>query len=56
MATANETVERLVNESSYVFEATVTQLNASNEPAVLPPEVIVAHGRRLHFTKGVKFR
>jgi hypothetical protein len=44
MATVNEAVDRLVKESSYVFEGTVTQLNASNEPAVRPgPAVIVAH-------------
>jgi len=39
-----ERVDRLVQESSYVFKATVTQLNASNEPAVPPgPGLIVAH-------------
>jgi len=44
MATETERVERLVQESSYVFKATVTQLNASNEPAVRPgPGLIVAH-------------
>jgi hypothetical protein len=44
MATESEGVERLVAESSYVFKATVTQLNASNESAVRPaPGVIVAH-------------
>jgi len=44
MATENERTQRLVEESSYVFKATVTQLNASNEPAVQPgPGLIVAH-------------
>jgi hypothetical protein len=44
MATDTERVDRLVDESSYVFKATVTQLNASNEPAVRPgPGLIVAH-------------
>ncbi|MGF6782143.1 hypothetical protein [Paraburkholderia sp. GAS334] len=44
MATETERVDRLVEESSYVFKATVTQLNASNEPAVRPgPGLIVAH-------------
>ena len=44
MTTENERVDRLVEESSYVFKATVTQLNASNEPAVRPgPGLIVAH-------------
>ena len=44
MATETERVERLVEESSYIFKATVTQLNASNEPAVRPgPGLIVAH-------------
>lgn len=44
MATETEKVDRLVEESSYVFKATVTQLNASNEPAVRSlPGVIVAH-------------
>jgi hypothetical protein len=39
-----ERVDRLVKESSYVFKATVMQLNASNEPAVRPgPRLIVAH-------------
>jgi hypothetical protein len=39
-----EGVDKLVEESSYVFRATVTQLNASNEPAVPPgPRLIVAH-------------
>jgi hypothetical protein len=38
-----EELDRLVKESSYVFKATVTQLNASNEPAVRPgPGLIVA--------------
>jgi hypothetical protein len=37
-------MERHLAESSYVFKATVTQLNASNEPAVRPgPGLIVAH-------------
>lgn len=44
MTTETERVNRLVGESSYVFKATVTQLNASNEPAVPPgPGLIVAH-------------
>ncbi len=44
MATDTERVDRLVDESSYVFKATVTQVNASNEPAVRPgPGLIVAH-------------
>jgi hypothetical protein len=44
MATETERVDRLVEESSYIFKATVTQLNASNEPAVRPgPGLIVAH-------------
>ena len=44
MATETEEVDKLVEESSYVFKATVTQLNASNEPAVRPgPGLIVAH-------------
>jgi hypothetical protein len=44
MTTETERVERLVEESSYVFKATVTQINASNEPAVRPgPGLIVAH-------------
>jgi hypothetical protein len=39
-----EGVDWLVKESSYVFKATVTQLNASNEPAVPSgPGLIVAH-------------
>jgi hypothetical protein len=39
-----EGVDRFVKESSYVFKATVAQLNASNEPAVPPgPGLIVAH-------------
>lgn len=39
-----EGVDRLVEQSSYVFRATVSQLNASNEPAVRPgPGLIVAH-------------
>jgi len=37
-------IDKLVEESSYVFKATVTQLNASNEPAVQPgPGLLVAH-------------
>lgn len=44
MATATKGVDKLVEESAYVFKATVTQLNASNEPAVRPgPGLIVAH-------------
>jgi hypothetical protein len=44
MTTETERLERLIEESSYVFKATVTQLNASNEPAVPPgPGLIVAH-------------
>lgn len=44
MPTEAEGVEKLVEESSYVFKATVTQLNASNEPAAPPgPRLIVAH-------------
>jgi hypothetical protein len=44
MPMATEGVDKLVEESSYVFKATVTQLNASNEPAVRPgPGLIVAH-------------
>ena len=44
MTTETERVDRLVEESSYVFNATVTQLNASNEPAIRPgPGLIVAH-------------
>jgi len=43
MATSMERVDELVEESSYVFKATVTQLNASNEPAVRAgPGLIVA--------------
>jgi hypothetical protein len=37
-------IGKLVEESSYVFKATVTELNASNEPAVQPgPGLLVAH-------------
>jgi hypothetical protein len=36
MTTETEKVDRLVEESSYVFKATVMQVNASNEPAVRP--------------------
>jgi hypothetical protein len=44
MATETDRVDKLVEESSYVFKATVTQLNTSNEPAVRPgPGLIVAH-------------
>ncbi len=44
MTTEIDRVDRLVEESSYVFKATVTQLDASNEPAVRPgPGLIVAH-------------
>ena len=44
MPAATEGADKLVEESSYVFKATVTQLNASNEPAVRPgPGLIVAH-------------
>lgn len=44
MATETEKVDRMVEKSTYVFKATVTQLNASNEPAVRPgPGLIVAH-------------
>jgi hypothetical protein len=44
MATETEELDRLVEESSYVFKATVTQLNASNEPSIRPgPGLIVAH-------------
>ena len=39
-----EGVDTLVEQSRYVFKATVTRLNASNEPAVQPgPGLIVAH-------------
>jgi hypothetical protein len=44
MPTETEGVDKLVEESSYVFKATVTRLDASNEPAVRPgPGLIVAH-------------
>jgi len=44
MATEAGGVDKLVAESSYVFKATVTQLNASNEPTIRPgPGLIVAH-------------
>ncbi len=44
MAADIEGLDKLVAESSYVFKATVTQLNASNEPSVRPaPGLIVAH-------------
>src|ERR1700686_5051871 len=36
MPTETEGVDKLVEESSYVFKATVTRLDASNEPAVRP--------------------
>jgi hypothetical protein len=43
MPAETEEVDELV-EASYVFKATVTQLNASNEPAIRPgPGLIVAH-------------
>lgn len=43
MPTETRGVDELV-EASYVFKATVTQLNASNEPAVPPgPGLIVVH-------------
>ncbi len=43
MPTETQGVDELV-EASYVFKSTVTQLNASNEPAVRPgPGLIVAH-------------
>ncbi len=43
-ATDIEGLDKLVAESSYVFKATVTQLNASNEPGLRPgPGLIVAH-------------
>jgi hypothetical protein len=44
MPAETEGVDKLVEESSYVFKATVTQLNASNEPAVRDgPGLIVVH-------------
>ena len=44
MATETERLDKLVDESSYVFKATVMQLSASNEPAIRPgPELIIAH-------------
>jgi hypothetical protein len=44
MAADIDGLDKLVAESSYVFKATVTQLNASNEPGVRPgPGLIVAH-------------
>jgi hypothetical protein len=44
MATAHKDLERLVDESTYVFKATVTQLNASNEPSIRSAAgLIVAH-------------
>src|SRR5579859_2555987 len=44
MAEETEELDKLVAESSYVFKATITQLNASNEPTVRPgPGLIVAH-------------
>lgn len=44
MATTAKGLDKLVEDSTYVFKATVTQLNASNEPAVPPgPGLIVAH-------------
>jgi hypothetical protein len=44
MAADIDGLDKLVAESSYVFKATVTQLNASNEPSVRPAAgLIVAH-------------
>lgn len=44
MAATAKGLDKLVEDSTYVFKATVTQLNASNEPAVRPgPGLIVAH-------------
>ncbi len=44
MAADIDGLDKLVAESTYVFKATVTQFNASNEPSVRPgPELIVAH-------------
>jgi hypothetical protein len=44
MAADIDGLDKLVAESSYVFKATVTQLNASNEPSIQPgPGLIVAH-------------
>jgi hypothetical protein len=44
MTAEAEGVDRLVEEASYVFKSTVTQLNASNEPSVgSGPGLIVAH-------------
>jgi hypothetical protein len=43
LPTETESLEKLIDESSYVFKATVTQLNASNEPAIRSgPGLIVA--------------
>ena len=44
MAATAKGLDKLVEDSTYVFKATVTQLNASNEPAIRPgPGLIVAH-------------
>ncbi len=44
MPTQIENIDRLVAESSYVFKATVKELNASNEASVRPgPGLIVSH-------------
>ena len=44
MPRETEAVDRLVQESSYAFKATVRQINASNEPSVRGvPGLIVAH-------------
>ena len=44
MATVVKGLDKLVEESTYVFKATVTQLNASNEPAIRSGQgLIVAH-------------
>jgi hypothetical protein len=49
MPTDTEGVDKLVEESGYVLKATVTRLNASNEPAVRPvPGLIVAHVDERH--------
>ena len=44
MTVEAEGLDSLVEQSSYVFQSTVAQLKASNEPAVAPgPGLIVAH-------------
>jgi hypothetical protein len=44
MAATPKGLDKLIEDSTYVFKATVTQLNSSNEPAVRPgPGLIVAH-------------